>query len=140
MPIGRHLVARGGLAALAAVAGGGCGTGDDRTQPRAVVERFYDAVRDDRGDDACDALSSAAVSQLESQSGQSCATVITRLDYDGGAVVAAHVYVTAAKVDLRNGESAFLDHGSTGWKLTAIGCRPESGPPRDVPYECELEA
>ena len=135
-PRSRHVA----LALLAAMTAGGCGTGDDRAQARAVVERFYGAVRDGRGDDACAALSPDAVSQLESQAGQPCSTVITRLDYDGGAVVAAHVYVTNAKVDLRSGESAFLDQGPDGWRLTAIGCRPESGPPRDVPFECELEA
>jgi hypothetical protein len=118
----------------------GCGTSDDRQQARAVVQRFYDAIDQDRGAEACAQLSEAAASQLESQSGQSCESVVTRLSLDGGPIVAAKVFVTNAKVDLSSGESAFLGRESTGWKLSAIGCKPEKGKPRDRPFECELEA
>ncbi len=128
-------------AALAAVTAlSGCGTSDDRQQVRGVVARFYDAVRQDRADDACAQLSAATVSQLESQTGQSCQGVITRLDYAGGAIVDVQVFITNAKVDLRNGESAFLNREPTGWKLTAIACKAEDGKPRDRPFECEVEA
>ena len=118
----------------------GCGTSDDRAQARTVVERFYDAVREDRGEDACAELSEAAVKQLESQTSQRCPEVVARLEYAGGAVVDAHVYVSNAKVDLSTGESAFLNRGPTGWKLSAIACKPEDGSPQDVPLDCEVEA
>ena len=118
----------------------GCGTSDDREQARDVTERFFDAVRRDRPEEACAQLSAAIVKELESQTEQSCRGVITRLEYDGGAVVAVHVYITNAKVDLRNGESVFLNREPTGWKLTAIGCKPEDGKPRDRPFDCEVEA
>ena len=129
------------LAALA-VAGllGACGTSDDRTQARDVVERFYDAVRDDDGAAACAQLSAAAVKQVESQSGQSCSSSITDLDLQGAAIADTHVYITNAKVDLRNGESAFLGVERDGWKLSAVGCQVEEGLPRDRPYDCEVEA
>jgi uncharacterized protein YceK len=128
------------VALLALLTLAGCGTSDDRGQARSVVERFYDAVRNDRADEACAQLSSAAVEQLESQTQQSCSGAVTRLDLQGGAVVDAHVYLTNAKVDLRSGESAFLGREPSGWRISALACRPEEGKPRDRPYECELEA
>lgn len=119
---------------------GGCGTSDDRAEVRTVVEAFYDAVRQDRPDEACARLSESTLEQLESRSGRSCAAVITRLEYEGGAIVDVQVYATNAKVDLRNGESAFLSREADGWRLSAIACRPEEGLPRDRPYDCEAEA
>lgn len=123
----------------AALAASGCGTGDDRAQARSVVERFYDAVRSDQGQAACDQLSEATVQALEGQTGQTCEEVVTRLDYLGGAVGDAHVYLLNAEVGLSSGEHAFLSRERSGWKLTAIGCRPE-GPPRERPMDCEVEA
>src|SRR3712207_3870841 len=70
-----------GLLVLVAWPLAGCGTSDDRDQARAVVERFYDAIRDDRADDACAELSAATIAQIESQTEQSCDGVITRLEY-----------------------------------------------------------
>jgi hypothetical protein len=128
-----------GFMVLACMAAG-CGTSDDRDQARGVVERFYEAVRDDRAEDACAQLSAATVKELESQTQQSCAGVITRFEYEGGAIVDTQVYVTNAKVDLRGGESTFLNREPTGWKITAVACRPEEGKPRDRPYDCEVEA
>ena len=128
------------LVLLASILAAGCGTAGDRTEARAVVERFYDAVRQGDGEGACVQLSAAAAERLEQQSGQGCEEAVTRLDYVGGAIVGAEVYVTGAKVDLRGGESAFLDKDSTGWRITAAGCRPEQGRPRERPWTCELEA
>jgi hypothetical protein len=127
-------------AILAAVSLAGCGTADDEAQSRQVVERFYDAVRHDRGEEACAQLSSDARKELESQTEQSCRGVITRLEYEGGAIVGVHVFMTNAKVDLRNGESAFLDRQPEGWRLSAVGCKPEEGKPQDRPFDCEVEA
>jgi hypothetical protein len=127
-------------ALLAALAWGGCGTSDDREQARGVVQRFYHAIEEGRGGDACRDLSAAAVSQLESQSGQPCARAITRLQLQGGDVSGAQVFITNAKVDLAGGQSAFLSREPTGWKLTAIGCKAEHAKPRDRPLECEVEA
>ena len=118
----------------------GCGTSGDRQQARLVVERFYDAVREDDGQAACGQLGKSLREQVESQTGQECRAAITRFDYDGGAVVSAEVYVTNAKVDLRSGESAFLARESGGWKLSAIACMPEKGKPADRPFECEAES
>ena len=125
---------------LAAVAASGCGTADDRDEARAAVERFYAAVRADDGDAACAELGDALLEQVESQTGQACADVVTRFAYDGGAVEAVEVYITNAKVDLAGGESAFLGRERDGWRLAAIGCRAEEGKPADRPLECEAQA
>jgi hypothetical protein len=118
----------------------GCGTSDDQDQARGVVDRFYTAIREGRGEDACAQLSPATVEQLEGQTGQSCGRAITQLEYDGGAIVGVKVYVTNAKVDLRGGESAFLNREETGWKINAVACKPAEGKPRDRPFECEVDA
>ena len=125
---------------LAALVAAGCGTSDDRDQARATVERFYDAVREDDGAGACEQLSESLLEQVESQTENECDNVITRLEYDGGAIVETRVFITNAKVDLRSGESAFLGREDDGWKLTAIGCKAEEGKPADRPFECEAEA
>ncbi|HEX8085034.1 MAG TPA: hypothetical protein VF529_12155 [Solirubrobacteraceae bacterium] len=127
------------LLALALIAGG-CGTADDRDQVDATVERFYDAVRQDDGEAACAELGESLLEQVESQTEQSCRGVVTRLEYEGGEIVATEVYVTNAKVDLRSGESAFLSRERDGWKLSAIGCKAEKGKPADRPFECEVES
>ena len=128
------------LLLLAALVAGGCGTADDRDQARATVERFYEAVRSDDGEGACGELSQSLREQVESQTQQPCAGVITRFDYAGGVIAGTEVYITNAKVDLRSGESAFLGREKGGWKLSAIACTAEKGKPADRPFECEAEA
>jgi hypothetical protein len=123
---------------VAAVAG--CGRSGDREEARAAVERFYEAVRQDRGEVACDELSEATASAVAGESGQPCATAITEADYAGGAVVGVEVYLASARVELRGGESAFLDRGPEGWRISAVACRAQDGPPSEVPMDCEVEA
>jgi hypothetical protein len=128
------------LAALVALLAAGCGSSDDRDQARATVERFYDAVRADDGQAACEELGDPLLEQVESQTQQSCDSVITRFEYEGEAVTAVEVYITNAKVDLRSGESAFLSREDDGWRLSAIACKAEKGKPADRPFECEAES
>jgi hypothetical protein len=126
------------LAAAAVLAG--CGTSGDARESRAVVERFYDALRQDDGSAACAQLSASAMQALESQSGQSCESAVTRLDYEGGAIERTQVFITSARVDLRGGESAFLDREpGLGWRISAVACKAELGPPSKHPMECEVE-
>jgi hypothetical protein len=132
--------ARATIACVLLCALAGCGTADDATEARAVVERFYDAVRQDDGTTACAQLSAAAAGAVESQSGQPCAGAITALQYEGGAVRRTEVYLTSARVQLRSGESAFLDRGPEGWRISAVACRPLQGAPGEQPMECEAEA
>jgi hypothetical protein len=127
-------------ALLLALVLGGCGTSDDREQARNAVIRFYHAIEEDRGRDACAELSAATVSHLESQSGQPCARAVAELELQGGAVSRTQVFVTNAKVDVGSGESAFLSREASGWRLSAVGCKPTRGKSRDRPLECEAEA
>jgi hypothetical protein len=131
--------ARLGLLIVACAALAGCGTSDDRDQARTTVERFYDAVRAERGLAACAQLTGPAVDAIESQSGRPCRAVITRLEYGGGAIVRTQVAVNSAKVDTRTGESAFLEREPEGWRISAAGCRPVASRPRDEPWDCEAE-
>lgn len=124
---------------LAILVLGGCGTSDDRDQARGVVTRFYTALDAHRPQVACAQLSNAAVQVLEQQEGRSCARAVGSLDLQGAPIVATNVYVTSAKVDLRGGESAFLGRESDGWKLNAVGCKPQDGKPRSRPLTCELK-
>jgi hypothetical protein len=127
-------------ALLLALVLGGCGTSDDQVQARNAVIRFYHAVEEHRGATACAELSTSTVTQLESQSGQSCARAITKLQLQGGAVSRTQVFITNAKVDVAGGESAYLDRERSGWKLSAVGCKPKEGKPRNRPLECEVQA
>jgi hypothetical protein len=122
-----------------ALASAGCGTSDDREQAQATVERLYDAIRHDDGDAACRELSTATALKLADEESSSCAAAITDLKLDGGAVVDSRVAITNAKVDLRSGESTFLGREPTGWKVTALGCRPQ-GEPTDRPMDCEADS
>src|SRR3712207_6794318 len=97
----RLLLALALVASLAA----GCGTADDRDEARATVERFYEAVRADDGKAACEELGESLLEAVESQTQQPCAGVITRFEYEGGAVDRTAVFITNAKVDLASGES-----------------------------------
>jgi hypothetical protein len=128
------------IAVVAVVALAGCGTSGDRADTEEVVGRFYDAVSRDDGAAACAELAEATVSALESQSGQSCRSVVTRLDVGSGPIAGAQVFVTSARVELRDGVSAFLDREPDGWRITAVGCRAQDGPPTERPMECEAEA
>jgi hypothetical protein len=132
----RPLLALAVLALLAA----GCGAADDRDQARATVERFYDAVRADDGEAACEELGEGLLEQVQSQTQQSCRGAITHFEYEGGDVVATEVFITNAKVDLSGGESAFLSREDDGWKLSALACSAEEGKPADRPWECEVES
>jgi putative lipoprotein len=126
------------IALVTAVAG--CGRSGDRDEARAAAERFYEAVRQDRGEVACAELSEATASAVADESGQPCAAAITDADYASGAVVGVEVYITSARVELRGGESAFLDRGPDGWRISAVACRAQDGPPSVVPMDCEVEA
>lgn len=105
-----------------------------------MTEAFVAAYRDDDGNAACARLSSDTRQELESQQGESCRKAVTELQLDAGTVTGVEVFVTNAKVDLSTGESLFLSKESEGWRISAVGCRPQGGKPADRPFDCELEA
>jgi hypothetical protein len=127
------------LVALALVTTG-CGREGDRNRVSALTESFLTAVQQHDGSTACAALSNETVKQLESQEGKRCARAVTSLDVSPSRVRRAQVYLVNAKVDLNDGESAFLSRTRDGWRLSAVGCRPTGGKPADRPFECEVTA
>jgi hypothetical protein len=142
-PDGRRVRAALLAPAIVLLAGlAGCGTGGsaERKEVSGIVTRFYSAIEADDGDRACDLLSQDTLEQLESQSEQTCHSVITRLDLHPAPVAASHVFITNAQVRLANDELAFLGREPEGWKLTAIGCQPGAGKPRNRPAECQVES
>jgi hypothetical protein len=118
----------------------GCGRDEDRRAVSTVTERFLRAVARDDGGAACALLTRGAVMALEREEGRRCAVTIIDVRVTPAPVARAQVYVTSAKVDLRGGESAFLSTTPAGWRLDAVGCRPQGGKPADLPYDCELDA
>jgi hypothetical protein len=128
------------LALVLAGPAAGCGTGDDRREVRAVTQRFFTALAAHDGAQACAQLSEDTAKALEDQAKSSCREAVTELDLSGSRVRAVQVFLTSARVDLADGESAYLDRARVGWRLSAVGCRAQEGRPRDRPLECEAEA
>jgi hypothetical protein len=127
------------LVALAVLSGTtGCGREGDRATARAVTDRFFAAFEAGDGAEACAQLSPDTRTELESREQSGCEEAITGLQLEGGAVTGVQVYVRNAKVELSNGQAAFLDEGDLGWRLSAAGCTPQRKP-ADRPYDCELE-
>jgi hypothetical protein len=132
----RPLVASLAAAVLGAA---GCGQADDRDTVRATTQRFLTAYSAHEGATACGALSQDARKELESQERRRCPAAIGELQLEPGAVTKVHVTLTNAKVDLASGESVFLSEQAAGWRISALGCKPQ-GTPTAEPLECELSA
>jgi hypothetical protein len=122
---------------LVALLSAGCGRSDDERVTSAVTARFLRAVDSHDGAVACAQLSQGAIESLEHDEGKSCAKAAPELDISASRVTRAQVFGTGAKVDLADGQSAFLELTRRGWRLSAAGCRPQ---PDDHPFVCEIEA
>jgi hypothetical protein len=128
-----------GLATAACLAATGCGQSDDRSTVRATTQRFLAAYKAHQGDTACAALSQDTRKELESQESKPCPDAIGQVKLEPGAVTRVHVTLTSAKVDLATGESLFFSEQKAGWRISALGCKPQ-GKPADNPFDCELQA
>src|SRR4051794_23832727 len=117
----------------------GCGGSGARSDVRVVSDGFLQAIGQHDDAAACRALSDQARTQLEDDEGKPCAQAIGGLGLQPSTVRRVQVFMTNAKADLRNGDSLFLSQGVDGWRLDAIGCKPEAGKPADRPYDCALE-
>jgi hypothetical protein len=124
---------------LATVALSGCGQSGARHDVRAVAARFYAAVQDGDGAAACGQLSPDTAKELEQQEKKSCPDAVGDLGLTPAGVTAVEVYATSAKVDFSNGASAYLDWSPSGWELSAVGCRPTEGEPKDHPMGCAVQ-
>jgi hypothetical protein len=115
----------------------GCGRGDDERAVTDVTDRFVRAVDAGEGEAACAQLSSDTADALERDEGEPCEEAAPKLDISASDVRRAQVFQISAKVDLADGDSAFLELTPGGWRIAAAGCRPTAD---DEPYECEVEA
>jgi|tagenome__1003787_1003787.scaffolds.fasta_scaffold20019902_2 hypothetical protein len=127
------------LLAIAAVATGGCGQAAARDTIRATSTRFLAAYSAQDGAAACAALSQDTRKELVSQEQRPCPEAIGQIQLKPGAVRHVDVQLTNAKVDLASGESMFLSDESDGWRISAVGCKPQ-GDPTNTPMDCELQA
>jgi hypothetical protein len=82
----------------------------------------------------CAMLAPATVSAVEAARSESCVQAMAQLSLPEGAVVSSTVWGDNAQVQLV-GDTVFLTLTSTGWKVTAAGCRSRG----DAPYVCRLE-
>jgi len=128
------------VACLVALGLAGCGQGGDQTAVRRVTAGFVTAYEAHSGGRACALLARDTRAELVQEEGKACADAVTGLQLEGGAVVRVDVEITNARVVLSSGESAFLSRTTNGWRLSALGCRPDRGPASHVPLDCELEA
>jgi hypothetical protein len=125
------------LVAIAVVALSGCGRSDDDRAVGVVTARFLEAVHQRDGGRACAQLSPQAREALEDDEREACSKAVVGLDVEPSGVLRTQVFGMGAKVDLADGQSAFLELTSRGWRLSAAGCEPQ---PDDEPYTCEVEA
>jgi hypothetical protein len=124
--------------ALLAMAAAGCGADDDTV--RGVADRFVTAAGSGDGETACAQLTPDARATLEEEEQRECRVAVTELKLEPGEIDSVRVYAFNAIVELSSGEAAFLEKGAQGWRLSAVGCTPAKGRPKDQPYDCELEA
>jgi hypothetical protein len=125
------------VVAAAALAAAGCGTSTDRDQARTAAQRLYAAVDRHDGAAACAQMSPPLRAQLvKDQSEPECAKAVLKLSLHGGRPAAVRVYANAAEVRLAGGDTVFLSDTREGWRVDAVGCRPQGG----GPYDCEEQA
>jgi hypothetical protein len=123
--------------AVVAAALAGCGRSGDRQTVRDVALRFYAAVDHHDGAAACSLLSADTRATLEEQESESCDKAVEQLDLTGGPVGKVSVYSSEAAVELRGGDTVFLQDTKEGWRIAAAGCRPKA---HEEPADCDLEA
>ena len=123
--------------ALLAAALCACGRAGDRQTVGAIAVQFYAAVDRHDGVRACTLLSADTRKALEEQESEPCEKAVEHLDLTGGPVGSVGVYSTEAAVELRGGDTVFLQDTKEGWRIAAAGCRPSG---HEEPADCELEA
>jgi hypothetical protein len=120
---------RTAVLAAAALLLAGCA---DIEQPE--VERIASTFAAADPSARCAVLAPATVAAVEAARSESCVQAMAQLSLPEGAVVSSSVWGDQAQVELV-GDTVFLTRTSTGWKVTAAGCRSRG----DAPYNCRLE-
>jgi len=128
--------ARAAAIVVLALALSGCGTAGSERDAKGSVQRFFAALGRHDGEAACKELSEEAASEVESDEKKPCGEAILSLGISTAPITRVQVYVDSAQAKLEGGGAVFLDETPKGWKVSAAGCKPQSG----KPYDCELEA
>jgi len=99
------------------------------------VEQTATTFENPSGDpgERCALLAPSTLASLEKDASAPCTDALQDLGLDGGAVVAVEVWGGGAQVRLR-GDTVFLTQTSSGWRVTAAGCRSQG----EAPYDCEV--
>jgi hypothetical protein len=126
----------GAAALLPVLAATGCGTGADARQAQTATEALYRAARAHDGATACAQLSPPLRKQLVADEGGPCAKAVLELALHGSRAGSVRVFATSAEVQLRGGDTVFLSATKLGWRVDAVGCRPQGQEPAD----CEAES
>jgi hypothetical protein len=124
------------FSALLGALAGGCGTDTSSAAAGRTVRVFYTSLARHDGAAACRELSDEARSSLETSEKKPCQQAVFSLGLSRSRVLAVRVYETSAQASLSGGDAAFLDQTREGWKISALGCKPQPG----QPYDCQLEA
>ncbi|HEV7493992.1 hypothetical protein [Baekduia sp.] len=124
------------LCLLLVVLGAGCGTSADRDRARAAALTLYAATERHDGATACAQMSPSLRAQLVDDHGSPCAKAVLKVKLHGRTPAAIRVYADAAEVRFAGGDTVFLGDTREGWRVEALGCRPD-GP---GPYKCEEQA
>jgi hypothetical protein len=114
----------------------GCGASGARDQARDAAQQLYAAVRAHDGEKACAQMSPALRAALVDDEQERCAKAVMALDLSGRRVAAVDVYSNNARVRFAGGDTVFLGESQGGWRVEALGCKPQGA----GPYDCEAEA
>ncbi len=129
---------RAGASGIALAALGLSLTGCGGSQDDAAVEtaeRFFSAVADQDGTDACDLLTPATRDELEQSSGKPCDKAIVE-ELKGAPEDTGEVRVYGVMAQVQWADSAvFLTRMPDGWRVLAAGCTPRE----DDPYDCVVK-
>lgn len=109
----------------------GCSSTERETAEQAAT-RFYGAVHDRQGEQACSLLAPSAAEGL-STGGQRCANAILDLELPGGQPVDTAVWGDEAQVRLSR-DTVFLHRFPQGWLVRGAGCTARG----EIPYRCEV--
>ena len=90
-----------------------------------MTEPFLAAVDAKQGAVGCGVLAADTRKSLESEESKPCPTASARSRSRAARWCTSTVAMTSAKVDLAEGETFFLSEEASGWRISALGCRPQ---------------
>src|SRR3954447_24970251 len=114
----------------------GCGTSSSEHDARGSVQRFFAALSRHDGQAACHELAEETASAVADDEKKPCGEAVLSLGVPTAPITKVSVYMDSAQAKLQGGGAVFLDETPRGWKVSAAGCKPQSG----KPYDCDLES